>query len=290
MKKFLALFVSLIMSVSLAACSKTGKYSVLEVKEYDNISGAKHRSEITLDVEEYTNRSASDKKTVRAGDTDWNVTYDSSKKGYLYKNNIDYYENSENGVSVQIGINKDTGIMDSYSWVDINYASDKNSPELDENACLDIAKAYLNDFIAASDYEVVNVRYLNIPEYKALYDFEFVRKIDGTNTSDKAYIGVSVFGDVVSHLFVSLGEMADAKLPTADEMQKIEENIYAKLDSIYKNVTEKYDISYEVSDKVLVRLADGKYAFEYYIDATLEAKDASAAKLTESTKLLIYID
>lgn len=159
MKKFLALFVSLIMSVSLAACSKTGKYSVLEIKKYDNLSGAKHKSEITLDIEEYTNRSA-------------------------------------------------------------------------------------------SDYEVVNVRYLKIPKYKALYDLEFVRKIDGTNTSDKAYIGVSVFGDVVSHLFVSLGEMADAKLPTTDEMQKIKENIYTKL----------------------------------------EAKYASAAKLTESTKLLIYID
>ena len=128
-----------------------------------------------------------------------------------------------------------------------------------------------------------------IPEYKAIYDFEFARVIDGIKTSDTAYIGVSVFGDVISHLFVSLGELADAEAPTEKEMEIIQDHVDAKLAAIYENVSSKYDISFEIEDTVLVRLSDGKYAMEYYVRTDLVAKDTQA-KVAEATKLLVYLD
>ena len=289
MKKNILIIVTLLMVISLVACTRTDKYTVLEVGEYDNISGANHKSEITLENEEYSKVLIAPQKTVTANGIEWTVNYERSKKGYLYKNDLDYYEKNNNGVYVQIGINEDTGVVDSYSWVDVKYTEDKQDTELTEEECLGVARTYLNGFIASEEYEIANVRYMEIPEYKAIYDIEFVRLIDGIKTSDKAYIGVTVFGDVISHLFITLGEMADASLPTDEEMQIIETNVETKLNTIYEDISADYDVSYEIADKILVRMSDGRYAFEYYITADLVSKNSSK-KITETTKLLVYLD
>jgi hypothetical protein len=289
MKKMIICLVIALTLMSLCACSEANTYTVLEVGGYDNFSGANHMEDITLDNENYSKVLVIPQKTVKINGNDWKVEYCGSQKGYLYKNDLDNYTRDEDGVFVDIGINKDTGTVDSYMWVDQEYVESQTGAELTEEECLDIAKTYLGDYVKTDEYEVVNVRYLEIPEYKAIYDFEFARVIDGIKTSDTAYIGVSVFGDVISHLFVSLGELADAEAPTEDEMEIIQNNVNAKLDAIYENVSSKYDISFEIEDTVLVRLSNGKYAMEYYVRADLVAKDTQA-KITESTKLLVYLD
>ena len=289
MKKMIICLVIALMLMSLCACSEANTYTVLEVGGYDNFSGANHMEDITLDNENYSKVPVIPQKTVKINGNDWKVEYCGSQKGYLYKNDLDNYTRDEDGVFVDIGINKDTGTVDSYMWVDQEYVESQTGAELTEEECLDIAKTYLGDYVKTDEYEVVNVRYLEIPEYKAIYDFEVVRVIDGIKTSDTAYIGVSVFGDVISHLFVSLGELADAEAPTEDEMEIIQNNVNAKLDAIYENVSSKYDISFEIEDTVLVRLSDGKYAMEYYVRADLVAKDTQA-KIAEATKLLVYLD
>lgn len=289
MKKIFLAFISLMMVISLVSCSTTEKYSILEVGEYDNISGADHKSDISLDIREHSKIFISSKKAVTVNGVEWNVKYDTSKKGYLYRNNLDYYEMDEDGVYVRIGINEDTGRVDSYSWVDEKYIESKTDAELTKEECLSIARTYLSNFIDPDGYETVEIRYMEIPEYKAIYDFEFVRMIDGIETSDKAYVSVSVFGNVISHLFTSLGELADANLPTEEDMQIIQNNVNAKLDAIYKNISNEYHISYEITDKVLIKLSNGKYALEYYITANLETENIPT-KLVETTKLLIYLD
>ena len=275
--------------MSLCACSEANTYTVLEVGGYDNFSGANHMEDITLDNENYSKVLVIPQKTVKINGNDWKVEYCGSQKGYLYKNDLDNYTRDEDGVFVDIGINQDTGTVDSYMWVDQKYVESQTGAELTEEECLDIAQTYLGDYVKTDEYEVVNVRYLEIPEYKAIYDFEFARVIDGIKTSDTAYIGVSVFGDVISHLFVSLGELADAEAPTEKEMEIIQDHVDAKLAAIYENVSSKYDISFEIEDTVLVRLSDGKYAMEYYVRTDLVAKDTQA-KVAEATKLLVYLN
>ena len=289
MKKMIICLVIALMLMSLCACSEANTYTVLEVGGYDNFSGANHMEDITLDNENYSKVLVIPQKTVKINGNDWKVEYCGSQKGYLYKNDLDNYTRDEDGVFVDIGINKDTGTVDSYMWVDQKYVESQTGAELTEEECLDIAKTYLGDYVKTDEYEVVNVRYLEIPEYKAIYDFEFARVIDGIKTSDTAYIGVSVFGDVISHLFVSLGELADAEAPTEKEMEIIQDHVDAKLAAIYENVSSKYDISFEIEDTVLVRLSDGKYAMEYYVRTDLVAKDTQA-KVAETTKLLVYLN
>lgn len=289
MKKMIVLLVVVLMFMSLSACSKANTYSVLEVGGYDNFSGANHMEEITLDNENYSKVLVIPQKTVKINGNTWKVEYCGSQKGYLYKNDLNNYTRDEDGVYVDLGINKDTGTVDSYMWVDQEYVESQTGAELTEEVCLDIAKTYLGDYVETDGYEVVNVRYLEIPEYKAIYDFEFARVIDGIKTSDTAYIGVSVFGDVISHLFVSLGELADAKVPTKEDLEIIQDHVDAKLATIYENVSSKYDISFEIEDTILVRLSDGKYAMEYYVRTDLVTKDTQT-KIAEATKLLVYLD
>ncbi len=263
-------------------------YRVLEVSGFDNFVHAEHKAEIDLITSVYPNIFMKSEKTICVNGVDWDVEYQSSTNGYYYKSHVDFYKKSENGSQVQIGVNCSTGRIDSYSWVDRNYANEKqNESRLTEEQCLAIAKAYLNDYTDADAYEMVAVRDLKIPEYGGLYDFELTRTINGVETSDRAYIGVTVFGDVVSHLFTSLGEMKGARLPSDVELQKIEALVYEKLDGIYENVADQYEISYDIIKKSFIRLSNGKYAMQYDVDVSLFTSD-SINPWRESTKFIIY--
>jgi hypothetical protein len=122
-----------------------------------------------------------------------------------------------------------------------------------------------------------------------MYEFEFRRVIGGINTSECAYIGVSIFGDVVSHLFTMLGKMKSAPVPSNEDFEIIEQNIDDKIKTIYANVSSKYDYTYSVVDTVLVRLSNGKYALEYGIDVELTPVSFSEA-VHERTQLLVFLD
>ena len=67
--------------------------------------------DITLDNENYSKVLVIPQKTVKINGNDWKVEYCGSQKGYLYKNDLDNYTRDEDGVFVDIGINKDTGTV-----------------------------------------------------------------------------------------------------------------------------------------------------------------------------------
>lgn len=129
-----------------------------------------------------------------------------------------------------------------------------------------------------------------VPEWKGVYTFHFSRIIDGIETYDCAIIGITVFGDIIDHSFLSLGEMKDAKLPSESDMEIIEENVDRKLKDIYNNVTDKYSVSYEVPEPLFIRMADGRYALEYFVEVGLTPKDDAEYTISEATVLIVYVD
>jgi hypothetical protein len=206
---------------------------------------------------------------------------------------VDYYENKQNGKTTTIGINSHSGRNDKYSYYDKNYLDEinkKSATELTRDECFDIARKYFDKFEDASQYTLVNERYDDIPEWKGAYLFEFRRVIDGIQTCDCAFVRVTVFGDVIGHTFISLGEMEGATLPSESDIKLIEENVDKKLQNIYSNVTDKYSVSYEIPDPLFIRMADGRYAFEYFVEVDLTPKDDTEHTISEVTKLLVYVD
>lgn len=290
MKKFYICILSIIIAFSLFACSTEKNYKILEVGGYDNLSGAKHSEEFEIELKAKEKIFVSKEKNISFNNSEYAVEYDMTAESYLYRTEIDYYEKKESGKRVKFGINTKTGNIDRYSLMDVNYIKEITKSELSRDECLEIAWNYLAKYIDTKDYELVDEKYRDIPEYKAIYDFEFRRVIDGIQTSDCAYIEVTVFGDVVDHMFISLGEMADAELPSDEDMQTIRTKVEEKLKTIYGNVSDKYTVSYEIPDPVFVRLSDGKYAFEYDIDVSLAPHDNPDMPISELTKLLVYLD
>ena len=290
MKKIIVCLLFVALLISLFSCSNSKKYEVLEAGNYDNLSGANHTEEISIALETKEKIFIDREKNISFNGSDYAVEYDNTAESYLYRTEVDYYESEETGKLVEFGINTKTGNIDRYSWVDVNYAKEIDKPEISRDECFEIAWNYLTKYIDTKNYELINEKYRDIPEYKAIYDFEFRRVIDGVQTSDCAYIEVTVFGDVVGHMFISLGEMADAKLPSDEEMQTIRTKVEEKLKTIYDNVSEKYTVSYEIPDPVFVRLSDGKYAFEYDIGVSLAPLNNPNMPISELTKLLVYLD
>lgn len=290
MKKRVISLIFIFLMIIMTSCTSHNKFDVVEVDGYnDNISGAVHSNDIDLENKEYQKLLKPD-KTVTINGIDVQGKYTTSQKGYLFNSDVDYYESSEGGVNIQFGINNKTGRIDSYSYVSSEYAENKgDATRLTNDQCLNVATDYLNQYTDSDKYSLVSTNFLEIPEYEAVYDFEFVRIIDGMETSDKAYIGVSVFGDVISHIFNNLGEMKDASCPSSEDLKIIESNIDTKVKEIYDTVADNYSYSYDISEKVLVKLSDGKYAMEYYITVVLSHTNQSAADIKESVKLLVYI-
>lgn len=290
MKKRVISLIFIFLMIIMTSCTSHHKFDVVEVGGYnDNISGAVHSNDIDLENKEYQKLLKPD-KTVTINGIDVQGKYTTSQKGYLFNSDVDYYESSEGGVNIQFGINNKTGRIDSYSYVSSEYAENKgDATRLTNDQCLNVATDYLNQYTDSDKYSLVSTNFLEIPEYEAVYDFEFVRIIDGMETSDKAYIGVSVFGDVISHIFNNFGEMKDASCPSSEDLKIIESNIDTKVKEIYDTVADNYSYSYDISEKVLVKLSDGKYAMEYYITVVLSHTNQSAADIKESVKLLVYI-
>ena len=90
----------------------------------------------------------------------------------------------------------------------MNYVSSKSeTASLTEKQCSDIALQYFSQYVDTDKYSLVASNYLEIPEYGAIYDFEFVFLVDENQTSDSAFIGVTIYGDVISHMFSTINRI-----------------------------------------------------------------------------------
>ena len=130
-------------------------------------------------------------------------TYLYSRQGKYYSYEIDYYECSNDDEIIQFGINTNSKKIDYYSWMSMN-SNTINDSILSEGECRAIAEAFLieNSF-SPSEYQMIETKFRDIPEYSGLYTFEFDKTIQGTRTSEKAYISVSQSGTIVSWNFVA---------------------------------------------------------------------------------------
>ncbi|MBO5024488.1 MAG: hypothetical protein J6D11_09340 [Clostridia bacterium] len=285
MKKLISLILAFVLVLLVASCGKK-PYTVLEVGGADSRSVANHDSDIVLKIKSEKDLKLNKNKTFELNSKSYDVEYRDTMKTYFFNGEIDFYESKE----VSIGVNKKTGNIDQYSFLGA-YVLGTEGTEKSYDECLEIAKKYLGKAVSdVENYAVTNYRYLEIPEYKAVYSFEFARFVNGVKTSDSAFVGVTVYGDVISHTYQNLGGMKDAPVPSEAEMAEIRANVYQKLEDIYGGIKAEYDVEYSTKDVVLSRLEDGKYAIEYYMDAKVTPKAEGKLGFMETNHFLIYVE
>ncbi|MBO5953601.1 MAG: hypothetical protein J6Q53_05745 [Oscillospiraceae bacterium] len=301
MKKLLCLFLAiLIVVLSLSACSETpaatepssqelARFEILELGGYDHISGANHSDDFRLTYDEEAKRPADKQKIniIRNG-TEYELPYYQTRGSYLYHDTRDIYRIQTTEKLIEIELNRYTGRVDFYSWYDRDYLHAVPSDELTREECLTIARAYLGDYIEDSaQYDLIADSYSTASDS---YLFTFSRLVDGVETYDRAKIRVTVYGDVITHSFGSLGSMRDAILPTQETMDDIQAGLDERLEKIYAPLEDKYNVSYELNKEEFLRLADGTYALKYDFAVHAAPKNSEQSPWVEGTHLLVRLN
>lgn len=300
MKKIIAFLLMISLSASFISCStkedietdNSERFKVLEVGDYDYVSGAEHSCEISYNTEFYKKTDIEQNKKIGFNGIDYQMEYIETRETYLYNGNADFYINKEGNTIIQIGTNCSTGNVEWYSWYDLDHYKSSDKEKLTKSKCREIATEYVKQFLDISEYELTSESDLPSKEDGYVsYLFIFTRIIEGIETCDSAFIRITEYGDISLLNFVSLGSMKDAKLPSESDMKTIEENVEKKLQDIYDNVSDKYSISYEIPKPTFIRMHDGRYAFEYSVGVELTLKEGDDARpFSELTQLIVYVD
>lgn len=218
----------------------------------------------------------------------FDLEYSKSEKGILYNSDYDTYATKNDDYMMSVKINKNTSRVDCCSFYEYNSGENSSNRNImDENDCLDIAKQYLKQY---TDLDCYNVNESNYNENKKCYNFKFVKFIEGIETSDCARISVNVFGDIISFNLGLLGEMKDAFVPSVEEMLIIQNKIKDRIDLYYESKKDNFYILSELSEFILVRMKDGKYAFKCTLDTKLVEKTDEVRGYGEKLELYIYIE
>ena len=290
MKKTMIFILSVILAVSLFSCSAPRKFEVVEMSGHDGNSVVERHNDINIVFENYKKILKFNKSVTINGQTAVGE-YTRTSKTYLFNSEMDHYECKDGDTPITFDINANTGVICKYRYLSRDYLEKrKNTDVLSESECLEIAKQYFNNYADADAYTLVKTDYLKIPEYQAVYKFKFSRLVDEIETSDDAYISVTVFGDVISHLFGTLNEMDELPELSEEDYKTIEANVDAKVKSIFDPAKDEYDYSYFVKEKRFVKLSDGAYAMEYSISADFIPKNPSALAHREGALLFVYLE
>lgn len=293
MKKLIVtVFVLLSVIFSLVACSAKEEYTVLEIGGYDYTSGADHNEEFTLTSEKKVEFKLLKDKKISYGGTEHEVSYEYTKTGYLYNSETERYAERDGLNYTEFEVNKETGRVDYYSWLDMEYLDNPDLVKKSREECLKIAREHLASYTNDPEmYKLVDETIREIPEVDAEYDFLFARMIDGVMTADMARIRVTIYGTVTHHAFGCFGEMRGAKFPDQEKMTAIQADIDQKLDDIYGSIKEDFSVTYELNKMIFERLADGRYALEYYYEVELTSqKNDNARPYYELTRLIVILE
>ncbi len=257
---------------------------IVEVGGYEYVSDANHKAEIDVSVVIYQNPDAEPQRTVSVNDEEYIVAYDFSEKDTLYQNEIDYYTDSEQRLTV--GFNSATGRMDCYSFADAASANETGAELLTREKLIRVAESYLSDYVAdVGRYDCYDMYETDI---EGVYALEFYRMSGAIKTMDSATICMTRYGKVVSHTFHSLGEMKASPTVSEEALKLMWEQIDVRMQTIYSNIKTKYTLSYYVSDMTYIKTADGRYAMDYELTTELSSI-MTRQKLTETTRLIVYI-
>lgn len=294
MKRIIIVFVSAILVFScFTSCGAASKYQIKEVGGFDNrhIADALHKQEIKLETKTEKELFVKNKRDIEYNGTLYNCTYNYTEKSYLFNGEIQNYTFDKDGIIIDFGINKKTGKIDKYFYIDIKYKDKNTNPSKTRDECVQIALDYFGSHVDdINEYTLIEEKYRKIPEYEGVYDFKFARLKNGVKTIDGGNIGVTVYGDVISHLFTKLGDLKNEKMPNEHEFEEIQKNINTKIDKIYKNVITHKTIDFLTEDVIFMKLSDGRRVLQYFIVATSDPENDNEIGFRDQTVLLVYLN
>lgn len=259
------------------------KHTILEANVWQDFYGARHQVEFEDEMGEY-------EKEEKKG-TVWELLVDGEQLSYTYyktrlrflgDNAVDIYLREEGG---SIWVKNDRVIS---FYRPGSKTQGQNEKTRDE--CFDIAYQFLCQQTDEPDAYVLveeKNRFETSTTDDPLHRFTFARVINGIITSDQASINVSVYGTIKDWTLYCFGEMKDAVPPSQEELDSILARIGERLEKIHAEVEGKERIVYGTPEITFMRLYNGRYAIEYYVEATLDLGEYPALGITQ---FLAFLD
>ena len=268
-------------------------YTVLEtsLSSDSSAAGVKHKSEIDLEVltlQEEAKKDSTAQVTING--TNFTGVYKDTIVRKYYNFDYEEYTAKSGSTTAIFKINPANNELVGFQTRDAEYLQkNANAKELSQEECTDIAWNYLKGHVSdIENYRIISVNFNESEAHKGLYWFRFYRYIGETQALDCAFIYVTVYGDVVRFSKHNLGGFEGTNILSKHSEESIDSAINAKLSEIYGALENNpdYTIQYAKS-RMLVRLADGKYALEYTITAYITG---GGKEWSDDTSLIIYLD
>lgn len=195
---------------------------------------------------------------VSAFGMNMNGVYSHSTKAAGNSNKTAHYTQN-NGNSFLV--DSKTGRLIGYNWRNDDRQYDKKLP----NDQLErIARDMLGTIVDTNAYEST-IEWLDDWD---MYHIQFVKKMDGILTTDKADLYLLPDGTPSMYLASSLG-LISTDISLSVDYDAAEKSVRQELDSLYQDIrdTGKYDdIRFVIDDETITVLDDGSYAIIYSVD------------------------
>ncbi len=238
-----------------------------------------HKNNFSWNDYDYQDKSVIQNLKVNMQGTEYELTYKESSDGPLYRDTVHKYSDG----TVEQWFSAGSGKCIFFSDLRIKEYDDTKIVSLEKQQ--ELAYEFLeNQVINPEQFQIV--REENISGILIVW---FVRTNNSVETYERVFVWVDQIGEVCRYKLEHVNEMSNVQ-SIPDE---IIQNAYAALEnevqSIYRQLTEKedYEMTYKAEIDKLVRLDDGRLAFDCHVN--VKVKTPEGETLSEGAWFIIPI-
>ena len=237
-----------------------------------------HKNNFSYNEHDYQDESVNRTLQVNMQGTEYELTYEESSDGPLYHDTIHKYSD---GVREQ-WINGDTGECISF-YNPCKY--DDKIEILPNDKQKEIALAFLKEKVANSEeFQVTREKHTS-----GILIIWFARMNNGIETYEKVSVWVDQTGYICCYKLEHIDEMSNVQPLPEEIIQSANIVLENEVQSIYRQLAEQqdYEMTYKAEIDRLVRLDDGRLAFDCHVEVKVTTPDGEI--LTEGAWFIIPI-
>jgi hypothetical protein len=215
-------------------------------------------------------------KTIVIDGVEYTGTYKDSTRSDYYRDDTDNYFAQIGNKRVEFTINRETGICRGL----FVSRGETSGTTISRNEAYAKAIAHLKAYVPDIEkYELVNES-----SSGSVYDFIWQRTVNGIKTTDAASVTIRKTGEIFAHVVQSAGSFENTDISDVDK-QKMEKALTDKINNVYAKYNE---ITYNAENIMLIRFANGKYAFEYRVN--IEVRNDANKLMKDYGRFIIEIN
>ena len=238
-----------------------------------------HKNNFSYNEHDYQDESVNRTLKVNMRGTEYELTYEESSDGPLYYDTIHKYSDGVREQWFDENMEKCVYYYNPYRPGDVDACSKEKQME--------IAYAFLESQVTNPEqYQITREDYIS--DTNGLY-IHFTRMNNGIATCDRVILRINKEGVITLFKLEHINEMSNVQPLPEEIIQSANIALENEVQSIYRQLAEQqdYEMTYKAEIEKLVRLDDGRLAFDCHVEAKVTTPDGEI--LTEGAWFIIPI-